>query len=191
MTDTVLPFRSPELASRGDSRLLLIDVQEKLVPHIPGAAAMVENCRKLARGAEILGVPASVTEQYPKGLGPTVEGLREFCADRPHKLRFSATKCLQWRPSASEDERHRIVVAGVEAHVCVQQTVLDLLALGYRCYVPADAVGSRAEIDLRFALERMAASGATITTTEAILFEWCETAGTPEFKEISRLVTGR
>jgi nicotinamidase-related amidase len=83
---------------------------------------------------------------------------------------------------------HKVLVCGIEAHVCVQQTVLDLLAGGYRVYVAVDAVGSRFEVDCRTALTRMDSAGATLTTTEAALFEWCQVAGTPEFKQISQLV---
>jgi len=99
---------------------------------------------------------------------------------------------LGWNsPAEQADGRFKVVVCGIESHVCVQQTVLDLIGQGFRVYVPADAVASRNKFDWEVALKRMEASGATITTTEAVLFEWCEVAGTREFKEISKLVTGR
>lgn len=183
--------RSPELASRDDSRLLVVDMQERLVPHIGDQAALVANVVKLVRGAQLLGVPVTATEQYAKGLGPTVEAIRPLLTDVREKLRFSSVESLEWGPSRSEEARHRIVVCGVEAHVCVQQTVIDLTSQGYRCYVPADAVGSRSDVDRRAALERMSAGGAVVTTVESMLFEWCETASAPEFKALSRLVTGR
>lgn len=189
--DRVPPLRSPELASRADSRLVLIDLQEKLMPHIHDGAAVVECCRKLATAARLLGVPITATEQYPKGLGPTVAPLKEFVGIPPEKLRFSATEALGWPESSNDDSRHRVIIAGVEAHVCVQQTALDLIALGYRCYVPVDAVGSRKSIDRDWALQRLQTSGAVLTTTEALLFEWCESAEAVEFKTLSRLVTGR
>lgn len=181
--------RSPELLAARQSRLLIVDVQQKLVPLIDRAETMIAGCAKLIRGAEILGVPVFATEQYPQGLGETVPELAELLGDRAQKLRFSCAEALQW-PGAAEDlqERDQVVVAGIETHVCVQQTVLDLLAIGYRVYVPADAVASRGQIDWEFALRRMADSGATITTAESVLFEWAEIAGTPEFKQISRLV---
>ncbi len=191
MNDT--PYvRSPELASRDDSRLLIVDVQERLLPHILHGERVVENCRKLLEGSKILGVPAFATEQYPKGLGRTVPALAGHFASMPEKLRFSSAECLGWPMAAQAgDGRHRVVVAGIETHVCVQQTALDLIAQGYRVIVPADAVGSRSELDWKFALDRLTISGAVVTTTESILFEWCEVAGTDEFKAISRLVTGR
>lgn len=187
---TSLP-RSPELASRSDSRLLVIDLQERLVPHIREHEALVENCRKLIRGAQLLEIPIDATEQYPKGLGPTVEPLRPMLSTIREKLRFSSAEAVGWGPSQSDDPRHRIVVCGVEAHVCVQQTVFDLLAGGYRVYVMTDAVGSRQAVDKSAALERMSAGGAILTTVESMLFEWCETAAAPEFKALSRIVTGR
>jgi nicotinamidase-related amidase len=179
--------RSPELMSRGDTALLVVDVQERLVPAIDGHRHVVWNCRRLIDAAEILGVPVVATEQYPKGLGPTVAPLAERLGELPTKLRFSCGGC----PSVFEELESRgidkLLICGIEAHVCVQQTVLDLLAHGWRAYVAVDAVGSRFEIDYRTALRRMDSAGATITSTEAALFEWCETADTPEFKQISRL----
>jgi nicotinamidase-related amidase len=182
-------LRSSELVSREESRLLIVDVQQKLVPHIHQRERMIFNCSRLIRGAKVLGVPVSATEQYPAGLGATVEPLAELLGDIPEKIRFSCTETLEWVAAAeAEDDRDKIIVAGIETHVCVQQTVLDLLALGYRPYVPADAVASRQELDWQIALDRMALSGAVITTTEALLFELCETAAVAEFKAISELV---
>ncbi len=182
-------LRSPELLSAAASRLLIVDVQEKLLRLIPVGPRLVHNCRRLLDGARILGVPAFGTEQYPQGLGPTVEELAARLEPAAAKTRFSCVEALNWGPAADADnERHQVVVAGMEAHVCVLQTVLDLLAGGYRVYVPADAVASRSKIDWKTALDRMSASGATVTTVESVLFEWCERAGTPQFKEIQKLI---
>ncbi|GAB4139866.1 MAG: hydrolase [Planctomycetaceae bacterium] len=187
--------RSPDFLAPHSSRLLIVDVQEKLIPHIPVAETLIENCSKLMRAADVLSVPITATEQYPRGLGNTVAEIRDLLPSDnviPEKLRFSCAECLNWGTAGGpENDRFQIVVAGMEAHVCVQQTVLDLLANGYRVFVSADAVASRNKVDWKFALQRMADNGATITTTEAILFEWCEVAGTPEFKQISNIVTGR
>ena len=184
--------RSGEMLSRANSRLLVVDVQEKLLPHIPVAEQLIGNCRKLMLGAQLLNVPVSGTEQYPKGLGPTTPELAELHDDWPEKLRFSAAEVLKRGYAAeAEDDRDQVVVTGIEAHVCVQQTVLDLLSHGFRVFVPADAVASRNKHDWKYAIRRMSDSGATVTTTESILFEWCETAAAAEFKAISRLVTGR
>lgn len=180
--------RSPELMSRADTALLVVDVQEKLLPFIANRAAVAWNVRRLIDGARVLGLPVAATEQYPKGLGATVPELAVRLGEIPSKLTFSCLGCPgifePWRGGG----RHKILVAGIEAHVCVQQTVMDLLAEGFRVYVAVDAVGSRFDIDYRTALARMDSAGATLTTTEAALFEWCEVAGTPEFKSISALV---
>lgn len=183
-------LRSNELLSRESSRLLIVDVQEKLMPLIPVADQLIENCRRLVQGAEILGIPVFATEQYPQGLGQTVSPLNELLEDIPDKLRFSCAEVLQWGGAGQQsDDRYQIVVAGIEAHVCVQQTVLDLISSGFQVYVPADAIASRNKLDWQIARDRMSASGATITTFESVLFEWCEVAGTPEFKQISKLIT--
>lgn len=180
---------SPELLSRGDSRLLIVDMQAKLLPFIPVATLVTHNCRRLVQGAGILGVPADATEQYPKGLGPTVPELAELFETIPPKQRFSCAEVLHWvAETSSADRRFKVVVAGIEAHVCVLQTVLDLIAQGFRVFVPADAIGSRGKLDWKIALDRMSAAGATLTTTESVLFEWCETSAAPEFKQISQLI---
>jgi nicotinamidase-related amidase len=173
--------------SRGDTALLVVDVQEKRVPAIAENARVVWNVRRLIDGAKILGLPILGTEQYPKGLGPTVAELAERLGPLPSKLAFSCGGCPELFEELPGRGVHKILVCGIEAHVCVAQSVLDLLADGWRVYVAVDAVGSRFAVDYRIALGRMDSAGATLTTTEAALFEWCEAAGTPEFREISRL----
>ena len=184
------PARSAELLHRDRSRLLLVDIQERFIPNILHSEALITRCRFLALGAQILSVPIHITEQYPRALGSTVPELAEFATDRPSKLRFSSAECLGWGPPGPED-RFQIIVAGIEAHVCILQTVLDLLALGYQVHDAVDAVSDRIELDMQISLRRMELSGAVLTTAETVLFEWCEVAGTPEFKAISKLVTGR
>lgn len=189
-------LRSVDLLSRDDTRLLIVDMQAKLVPTIPVAAEITANCIKLLRAAQLLGPPAFATEQYPRGLGPTVPGISELLEHRPEKLRFSCSEVLDWGTATeptdhSLRDRTKVVVTGIETHVCVLQTVFDLMAAGFLVYVPADAVGSRSKQDWRIALDRMAGGGAVITTTESVLFEWCACAGTDEFQQVSRLVTGR
>jgi nicotinamidase-related amidase len=174
--------------SRDDTALLVVDVQEKLTPLIADHRRVVWNVRRLIDGAKALGMPVVATEQYPKGLGPTVPELAQRLGEVPAKLTFSCGGC----PAIFEDLQARglfkLLVCGIEAHICVQQTVLDLMSHGWRVYVAVDAVGSRRSLDARTALARMDSSGAALTTTEAALFEWCQVAGTPEFNEISRLV---
>ena len=179
--------RSPELMSAGDTGLLVVDVQEKLVRAIADARRVVFNVRRLIDGAEVLGLPVVATEQYPQGLGPTVPELAERLGEVPSKLTFSCGGCPEIFSDLEGRGVHKLLLCGLEAHVCVQQTALDLLAHGWRVYVAVDAVGPRFEIDYRTALGRMDSAGATLTTTEAALFEWCRVAGTPEFNQISRL----
>jgi nicotinamidase-related amidase len=174
--------------SRGDTALLVVDVQERLLAAIPDRVPLVWNIRRLLDGAKLLGVPAGATEQYPRGLGATDAALAERLGEIPSKLTFSAAECGDLFRQWADAGRHKILVAGIESHVCVQQTVLDLICEGFRVYIPVDAVASRHAVDYQTALQRMQSEGATLTTTEAALFEWCEAAGTPEFKQISRLV---
>jgi nicotinamidase-related amidase len=176
------------MMSPGDTALLVVDMQERLLAAIPGREQLVWNVRRLIDGARVLGLPVAATEQYPQGLGATVPELAERLGNVPSKLTFSCGSCPELFEDLENRGIYKLLVSGVEAHVCVQQTVLDLLAGAWRVYVAADAVGSRHEIDYRVALERMDSAGATLTTTEAALFEWCRTAGRPEFQQISRLV---
>jgi nicotinamidase-related amidase len=180
--------RSPELMNRDDTGLLVVDVQAKLLPLIVGHQRLVWNIRRLIDGAKILGVAVAATEQYPQGLGPTTPELAERLGAIPAKTAFSCGECasifMEWRDRGI----WKVLVCGIETHVCVGQTVHDLLGEGFRVYVAADAVAARGAMDHEIALRRMDSSGATLTTTEAALFEWCGRAGTPEFKQISQLV---
>jgi nicotinamidase-related amidase len=173
-----------------DTALLAVDMQERLLAVIPEAERVTWNCRRLVDGARILGVGATFTEQNPEKLGPTAAELaRAGTAQLAPlaKMAFSCGACGELHPQWQSAGIERVLLCGIETHVCVQQTALDLLSAGYRVYVAADAVASRNAVDHAWALERMQASGAVITTTEAALFEWCERAGTPEFRQISAL----
>jgi nicotinamidase-related amidase len=178
---------SPELMSPADTGLVVVDVQEKLLAAIPDARRIVWNVRRLIDGAKIFDMPVAATEQYPQGLGRTSPELAERLVDIPAKLTFSCGGCPDLLKEFRARGVRKILLAGIEAHVCVEQTAFDLLADGWGVLVAADAVGSRMEIDWKIALKRMDSAGAAITTTEAALFEWCRVAGTPEFKQISRL----
>lgn len=188
MNDPIIG-RSPELMSPDDTALLVVDVQEKLIPLVPEHKRLVWNIRRLLDGAKALGVPALVTEQYPQGLGGTVAELAQrLPTPVPSKVAFSCAACAPAMEALSTTGAHRVLVCGIESHVCVQQTALDLIAAGYRVYLAVDAMGARHAIDHDMALRRLELSGAVLTTTEAALFEWCREAGTPQFKEVSRLV---
>jgi isochorismate hydrolase len=180
--------RSPELMSRDDSALLVVDVQGKLVSLIPDYQRLVWNIRRLIDGAKILGVAVSGTEQYPQGLGPTIEVLASRLGKMPAKMTFSCGGCPQVFDGFRDAGIYKLLVVGIEAHVCIQQTVLDALADGFQVYLAVDAIGARHDVDYQTALRRMESSGAVLTTTEAALFEWCDVSGTAEFKQISALV---
>lgn len=188
MSDANSLARSPELMNRDDSALLVVDMQAKLLPLIPGHARIIWNIRRLIDGAKILGVPLAGTEQYPQGLGPTTPELAGLLGSIPAKTAFSCGECGELFTAWRDRGIWKILVCGIETHVCVGQTVHDLLAEGFNVHVAADAVGARGQIDHDVALRRMESAGATLTTTEAALFEWCGRAGSPEFKQISQLV---
>lgn len=174
--------------SRTDTALLVVDVQDKLMRLIPDEQRIVWNIRRLIDGAKILGLRVLASEQYPQGLGPTNSKLASRLGPIPDKLSFSCGGCREVVRQIREANVYKILVCGIEAHVCVQQTTLDLLSNGFSIYLAVDAIGSRHPIDRETALGRMNSAGAILTTTEAALFEWCEAAGTPEFKQISQLV---
>ncbi|WP_435009366.1 hydrolase [Tundrisphaera lichenicola] len=175
----------------GDGALLVVDVQEKLLPSIRDRDHLLTQVIRLIRGAGILEIPTFATEQYPKGLGPTVPELAGLILDRAAKTTFHALGAPGISESlASRGIRH-VTLVGIEAHVCIAQTSLELLRLGYEVQVPADAVGSRFAVDYEFALRRLERAGAVVSTTESVLFEWTEGAEHPKFKQISALVKER
>jgi nicotinamidase-related amidase len=177
--------------SAADTGLLVIDVQEKLMAKIPQADALVRNIGFLIDGARALGVPVQATEQYPKGLGPTLPELARRLPERPDKVAFSCCAIPAVVDGFQRAARPKVVLAGIETHVCVLQTALDMLARSFRVYIPVDAVASRFDVDHEYALRRLEHAGAILTTSETAVFEWIGGAGTPQFKEISRLVQDR
>jgi nicotinamidase-related amidase len=181
----------PMQMSATDTALLVIDVQEKLVPKIQGAAELVRNIAFLIDAAKLLGLPVLATEQYPKGLGATVTELRERLPARPEKLHFSCCAVPSVVGDLRQAGRPKVVLAGIETHVCVLQTALDLLAQDFRVYVAADAVGSRYPLDHELALRRMERAGAVPVTSETAVFEWTGGAEHPQFRAVSHLVQDR
>jgi nicotinamidase-related amidase len=177
--------------SAGDTGLLVIDVQDKLLAKIPTAAALVRNVAFLIDGAKLLGLPVQATEQYPKGLGPTTPELARRLPERPDKTAFSCCAIPSVVDNFRKDARPRVVVSGMETHVCVLNTALDLLALGFQVYVPVDAVASRYALDHDYALRRMERAGAVLTTAETCVFEWVGGSAHPQFKQVSALVQER
>jgi nicotinamidase-related amidase len=181
----------PSLMSAADTGLLVVDVQEKLMPLIPGAEPLIRNIAFLIDAAKALNMTVQATEQYPKGLGPTVPELAKRLPERPDKLAFSCCAVPAVPDTFHRQARVKVLVAGIETHVCVQQTALDLVAEGFRVYVASDAVASRYAVDHDQALRRMEQAGVVLTTAEAAAFVWVGRSGTPEFKAISKLVQER
>jgi len=178
---------------RADSALVVVDAQERLMQAMPleqGRAAL-ENMARLVRGAALLDVPVFVTEQYPKGLGPTQREIQDMLPPgvQPiEKLDFSCLGVASFREALERTEKGSLVICGVEAHVCVYQTALDALAAGINIFVAADAVSSRKGEHRDWALDTLRQAGAVVNSTEALLFEWLGRAEGDAFKEISRMV---
>jgi nicotinamidase-related amidase len=182
-----------DFLKKEDSTLLVVDMQEKLMSAMPEIESRfaVKNVKILLEAARILEIPVSMTEQYPKGLGPTIEEIKESAGDcfRPiEKIVFSCARSPEFVDVLKELGRSSVLICGVETHVCVLQTAIDLINDGYHIYVPADAVVSRKELDWQKGIELMDKAGAVVGTTETFLFQLLERAGTDEFKQISKLV---
>lgn len=180
---------------QGNALLIVIDIQEKLVPAMNGLEGLISACERLIRGCDILGVPVLVSEQYPKGLGPTIHRIAETFPASGHTVIEKTSFSVMGEPefakaleSAKFNAFSDIIVCGIESHVCVQQSALDLLDAGYNVFIAADAVSSRSPEDREFAMRRMEAAGAVVTTAETILFELLGGAKNPVFKDISKLV---
>lgn len=169
---------------------LVVDIQERLFPHIHEHEALAERAAMLIRGLRILEVPIVTTEQYSKGLGKTIAPISEALADeaRIEKITFSCCGADEVEARILAMARHQVIIMGIETHVCVLQTVLDLRKQGQTAIVVEDCVSSRRANDKRVAIERMRDVGAIITTAESLLFELLERAGTEKFKAISSLV---
>jgi len=170
--------------------LLVIDIQERLAAVMGDREKVVANAGRLIAGAKLLGVPVVHSEQYPRGLGPTVPELRAALepATPVEKLTFDCCGEPSFAPALERAGRSTVIVCGMETHICVLQTVLGLLAQGRIVHVAADAVCSRDPENWRTALEFMRGAGAVITCTETVLFQLLVRAGTPEFKAIQQLV---
>jgi nicotinamidase-related amidase len=167
-----------------DTTLIVVDVQEAFRKAVPGFGEIADRARVLLEGARILGVPAIVTEQYPKGLGHTVEEVGLEGETVLEKAVFAAS-CAD---GFDLGDRGQALVCGIEAHVCVHQTVEDLIAKGVEVHLCADAVASREEYDKQVALQRAERAGAVPTTVEMALLELCGRAGTQAFKDVQRLI---
>jgi nicotinamidase-related amidase len=177
------------LIDRGSAIVVAIDLQERLLAEIPDREAVVSQAVLVLRTARELGVPVIATEQYPKGLGRTVERVAAVFESAPvEKVAFGCMGEPVFEAALSDLERNHLVLVGAETHVCVLQTALSALERGYRVFVVSDAVGSRAPAQHRAGLERMAAAGVSVATAEMVVFELLGCAGTPEFKRVLPLI---
>lgn len=175
--------------NRNGTVFVMVDVQERMLNAIDGPEALLANCRRLVDASKILGIPLLVTEQYPKGLGSTVGGITLPEGTKAmEKLSFSCLGCDGFAEALERTGRKTIVLFGIEAHICILKTALDALEKGYEVHVAADATASRSPHNRELGIERMRQSGAFIASTEIVLFQLMDAAGTDEFKKISQLV---
>jgi|DewCreStandDraft_4_1066084.scaffolds.fasta_scaffold00025_185 nicotinamidase-related amidase len=176
-----------ELLARGDCLVLVVDVQERLAPVIADGPMVIDRCRLLVEAARRLAVPVVASEQYPRGLGETVEALKKSLGNAPRlaKTAFSCARDPGILEAVRTTGRRTVLLTGMEAHVCVLQSALGFRTEGFRVAVVADAVGSRRPESRALALERMRAGGCDVVDVEMVLFEWLERAGTEEFRTIA------
>jgi nicotinamidase-related amidase len=185
-----LIMRHPDLLRKDDTLLVIVDIHTKLLNVMYNKEELISNCRKFIQACKLLEVPMVMTEQYPKGMGPTDPQILEILPEKGaiEKLSFSCCGVSDFNQKLVGFGRKQIVVIGIEAHICVLQTVHDLLHQGYFVYVPYDAVSSRKESSQKNALERMGRAGAIVGSVESSIFELMEKAGTGIFKEVSKLI---
>jgi len=178
------------LLERDHSCLLIVDVQERLAPVMSDPRRVLHNCTLLMRAAQRLQIPILVSEQYPKGLGPTMVDLRSYLPEEGAlpKLHFSAAADEAILARLKSFDRGQVVIAGIETHVCVLQTAIDLKAKGFEVMVAADACASRRVESEQMGWSRMRQCGVELLSIEMVLFEWMHKAGTAEFKELSALI---
>ncbi|HUT03853.1 MAG TPA: hydrolase [bacterium] len=178
-------FNTKPQPSQDQILVMIIDHQEKLLPHILGHESILQKVSRLLKFCSLLSLPITATEQYPAGLGPTVAPIADLLTGHVstfHKTTFSCMKDERISQHLSGSGRRCVVISGIETHICVQQTVCDLLAASYCVHVLADCVGSRSELDHDTGLERMRNAGATVSTLEAFMFEVLGSCKHPLFK---------
>lgn len=179
---------------KAQASLVIVDVQERLVPSMPPKVyqGVLASIRFLVESCDLLGVPVTVTEQYPRGLGATVKELAPAAAGQAvEKVSFGCCGEPAFTRRLGGLGRNQVLLVGMEAHVCVYQTVLELLEAGYQVHLVRDAIVSRGKIDYLNALELARAAGAVVTTAETAVFQLLGAASAPEFKSISALVKAR
>ncbi|KTD06141.1 YcaC related amidohydrolase [Legionella gratiana] len=176
------------LLNKDDSLLLLIDVQEKLTPAVLNYVALIARCEWLLKLAQRLEIPILVSEQYPQGLGSTLKQFQPYfnqqeCID---KVCFSCMSEPKYIERLKKFQKKQLILIGIETHVCVLQTALEMKKEGYDVFVVVDAVSCRGEQNMKYGLKRMKQEGVYLVTSEMVFFEWLKKAGTAEFKMLSK-----
>ena len=179
-----------ELLDKNRSVLVLIDFQEKLFPNVHDYESLLPRIDLLLSAAHLLHIPVLLTEQYPKGLGSTIEPIRKTIPQirALEKMSFSCLGASDFKEWLASFRRDQVILAGIETHICVSQTAMELAAQGSNVFVLADVTSSRRPLDAQIALHRLDRGGLTITTSEAVVFEWLRRAGTDEFKAIQPML---
>jgi len=185
-------MRHEQLLSSDKALLMVIDIQEKFIPHIHEMERVVDRTKVLIEAAKLLQVPVVVSQQYPQGLGETVASIRQALSETTaihDKTTFSCCQDDTLQEELQKHDRNQVILAGIEIHICVAQTAFDLLASGKQPYIAVDAVSSRKPADADVALKRMFKAGIISTTTEAAIMEMTVDSRHPAFKELSRIIT--
>lgn len=183
-------MRHKKLLDRDNAALLIIDVQERFRPHTFEVDRLISNIQKMLSGAAVFKLPVLITEQYPRGLGPTVPEILEAAGEYSlfEKDCFSCYGAGDFRQAVEESGRKQIIVCGIEAHVCVNQTVHDLIQSDYSPHLVSDAISSRHPHNKEVGIQKMMAAGAVLSSVETALFEMLVSSGTAEFKAVQSLV---
>lgn len=178
------------ILSKENTALIVVDVQEKLLPYVTDKEKVVENLRMLIRFADIMGIPIILTEHYPKGLGRTVPEIKEVLKNYEpiEKVIFSCFGSQTFKSRLKELGVKTLMMAGIESHICIEQTALDAMDSGFEVHVIADAISSRTPGNWELGVEKMRQFGAVISSTEMAMYEIMERADTKEFKEVLKLV---
>jgi len=181
------------ISRAGDSVLLVVDIQERLAAAMPEESrqTVFRNAGILAQAAQLLDIPGLLTEQYPRGLGPTDSAVAPHLGGKIRRLEKTVFSCCGaggFAEALQSVQRRQVVITGMEAHVCVLQTALELAAQGFEVFVVEDAICSRSPVNQRNAIERIRQAGSIVTNTESVLFEWLRHAKHEHFKAISKLV---
>jgi nicotinamidase-related amidase len=181
---------NPNILTADRCQLLVVDLQEKFTPVIPGIDDILRSTAFAIEVANLLEIPVTVTEQNPAGLGQTVEPIRSLVRDFSpiSKMTFSCWRTDEIRQTLIAHDRPVVILTGIETPVCILQTGLDLITAGYRVYLLADAIGARKECDQELAYRRLTGAGAILGTTETAAFELVERADTPNFKALLKLI---